>query len=119
MAVAGRRPRAATVRVVGETGRPAIILCGGRGTRISDVNSLIPKPMLPIGSRPILWHIMKIYASHGVSDFTLALGWLGHEIRLWVLHHQALTSDFTLELGDPGAISYHGPHPDAAEGRAG
>ncbi|MGQ0830582.1 MAG: glucose-1-phosphate cytidylyltransferase [Microthrixaceae bacterium] len=93
--------------------RPAIILCGGRGTRISDVNPLLPKPMLPIGSRPILWHIMKIYASHGVSDFTLALGWLGEEIRRWILHQRALTSDFTVRLGAPDQVEYHGPHPEA------
>lgn len=96
-----------------EAGRPAIILCGGRGIRISEVNPLTPKPMLPIGPRPILWHIMKTYASHGVTDFTLALGWLGDEIRRWVLHHHALTSDFTVELGRPQAVEYHGPHPEA------
>jgi glucose-1-phosphate cytidylyltransferase len=94
-------------------GRPAIILCGGRGSRISEVNPVIPKPMLPIGPRPILWHIMKIYASHGVTDFTLALGWLGDEIRRWVLHNHALTSDFTVELGTPAAVEYHGTHPEA------
>ena len=96
-----------------EAGPPAIILCGGRGSRISDVNPLIPKPMLRIGPRPILWHIMKIYASHGTRDFTLALGWLGDEIRRWVLDQHALTTDFTVELGRPGAVEYHGPHPDA------
>lgn len=68
--------------------------------------------MLPIGSRPILWHIMKTYASHGSTDFTLALGWLGHEIRRWVLHHHTLTSDFTVEFGRSDAIEYHAPHPD-------
>lgn len=102
----------ATVRLVGDPGRPTIILCGGRGTRIGEVNPLLPKPMLPIGSRPILWHIMKTYASHGSTDFTLALGWLGHEIRRWVLHHHTLTSDFTVEFGRSDAIEYHAPHPD-------
>jgi len=111
--VVDARSSTATVRSVGEQGRPTIILCGGRGTRIGEVNPLIPKPMLPIGPRPILWHIMKTYASHGVTDFTLALGWLGHEIRRWVLYHHTLTSDFTVEFGRPGAIDYHGPHPEA------
>ena len=96
-----------------EAGPPAIILCGGRGSRISDVNPRVPKPMLPIGPRPILWHIMKIYATHGVTDFALALGWLGAEIRRWVLHQHALACDFTVELGRPDAVEYHGLHPEA------
>jgi glucose-1-phosphate cytidylyltransferase len=96
-----------------EAARPAIILCGGRGSRISEVNPLLPKPMLTIGRQPILWHIMKVFAAHGVADFTLALGWLGDEIRRWVLHQRALTADFTVELGRPEAIEYHGPHPEA------
>lgn len=85
---------------------PAIILCGGRGTRISEVNPLLPKPMLPIGERPMLWHIMKTYAAHGHADFVLALGWLGAEIRRYFLHFHALTSDFTIELGKPDQIQY-------------
>jgi glucose-1-phosphate cytidylyltransferase len=80
---------------------PTIILCGGRGTRISEVNPLLPKPMLPVGERPMLWHIMKTYAAHGHQDFVLALGWLGEEIRRYFLHFHALTSDFTIELGKP------------------
>jgi glucose-1-phosphate cytidylyltransferase len=64
---------------------PAIILCGGRGTRISGVNPALPKPLLPIGERPMLWHIMKTYAAHGHRDFVLALGWLGEEIRRYFL----------------------------------
>jgi glucose-1-phosphate cytidylyltransferase len=89
---------------------PTVILCGGRGTRISEVNPVVPKPMLPIGGRPILWHIMKVYATCGHSDFVLALGWLGEEIRRFFLHYHALTSDFTLELGKPDAIDYLNGH---------
>jgi glucose-1-phosphate cytidylyltransferase len=89
---------------------PTVILCGGRGTRISEVNSLAPKPLLPIGGRPILWHIMKIYATYGHTDFVLALGWLGEEIRRFFLHYHALTSDFTLELGKPDDIEYLNGH---------
>jgi glucose-1-phosphate cytidylyltransferase len=85
---------------------PTIILCGGRGTRISEVNPLLPKPMLPVGERPMLWHIMKTYAAHGHQDFVLALGWLGEEIRRYFLHFHALTSDFTIELGKPDQIEY-------------
>ncbi len=91
---------------------PTVILCGGRGTRISEVNPLVPKPMLPIGGRPILWHIMKIYAAFGHTDFVLALGWLGEEIRRFFLQYQALTCDFTIELGRPAHIEYLNGHPE-------
>lgn len=91
---------------------PTVILCGGRGTRISEVNPALPKPLLPIGDRPILWHIMKTYAAHGATDFVLALGWLGEEIRRFILDYHALTSDFTVELGRPGHIDYLDGHPD-------
>lgn len=92
---------------------PTIILCGGRGTRISEYNPTIPKPMVPIGGRPILWHIMKIYASKGHSDFVLALGWLGDQIRSFFLHYQAMTCDFTIDLGSPAEIEYLHRHPEA------
>lgn len=85
---------------------PTVILCGGRGSRISEVNPLVPKPMLPIGGRPILWHIMKTYAAHGQRDFVLALGWLGEEIRRFVLHYEAMTRDFTVDLARPGTIDF-------------
>ncbi len=91
---------------------PTVILCGGRGTRISEVNPLVPKPMLPIGDRPILWHIMKMYASHGYTDFVLALGWLGDEVRRFFLQYQALTCDFTIELGHPDQIEFLNGHPE-------
>ncbi len=53
---------------------PTVILCGGKGTRISEYNPTLPKPLVPVGNRPILWHIMKIYAAYGHTDFVLALG---------------------------------------------
>jgi glucose-1-phosphate cytidylyltransferase len=95
-------------------GVPTIILCGGRGTRISEVNPLLPKPMLPVGGRPILWHIMKTYAAHGCEDFVLALGWLAEEIRRYVLHAHALGADFTVQLGRPDAIEYLGAYDEAS-----
>lgn len=85
---------------------PTIILCGGRGTRISEVNARLPKPLLPVGDRPMLWHIMKTYATHGHRDFVLALGWLGDEIRRYFLDFHTLTSDFRIELGGPGPIEH-------------
>lgn len=94
-------------------GVPTIILCGGRGTRISEVNARVPKPLLPIGERPMLWHIMKTYAAHGHSDFVLALGWLGDEIRRYVLDMHALVSDFRVELGGTGAVEQLRPAAEA------
>jgi glucose-1-phosphate cytidylyltransferase len=87
-----------------------IILCGGRGTRIREVSAVVPKPLVPIGDRPILWHIMKLYSSYGFSDFVLALGWLGDEIRKFFLHYEALTRDFTIGLGAEGGIEFLGSH---------
>ena len=97
---------------MGNTAIPTIILCGGRGSRISEVSQVVPKPMLSIGARPILWHVMKIYASHGQTDFVLALGWLGEEIRRFFLDYDALTSDFTIELGRSHSIEFLHDHPE-------
>ena len=94
-----------------DAGVPVVILCGGRGTRLSSYDSTIPKPLAPIGDRPILWHIMKLYSTFGHDDFILALGWLGEEIRRYFLHYDAMTRDFTLRLGDPGNVAFHDPAP--------
>ena len=61
---------------------PTIILCGGRGTRISEVDPTIPKPLIPVGGRPVLWHIMKVYAEHGATDFVGARWLEGRDERL-------------------------------------
>ena len=92
---------------------PTVVLCGGRGTRIGDINPAIPKPLLPIGDRPVLWHIMSIYAHHGATDFVLALGWLGEQIRRYFLEYHALTRDFTVELDRPERIQFHGADPES------
>jgi glucose-1-phosphate cytidylyltransferase len=68
--------------------------------------------MLPIGGRPILWHIMKVYAAHGHCDFVLALGYLADVVKEFFLHYEALTRDFTIELGKPDSISYLHDHPE-------
>ncbi|HEX3794030.1 MAG TPA: glucose-1-phosphate cytidylyltransferase [Acidimicrobiales bacterium] len=91
---------------------PTVILCGGRGTRISEYNPTIPKPLVPIGNRPILWHIMKTYAHFGHNDFVLALGWLGEEIRRFFLQYEALTRDFTIEFGKHSGIEFLHSQPD-------
>jgi len=59
----------------------AVILAGGRGTRISERSHLVPKPMIDIGDKPILWHIMKYYASYGIKDFIICLGYRGYVIK--------------------------------------
>jgi glucose-1-phosphate cytidylyltransferase len=84
-----------------------VILCGGQGTRIRDVSEVLPKPMLPIGDRPILWHIMKIYAHYGFHDFVLCLGYKGWVIKDFFLNYLAKTSDISLTLGDKNSITYH------------
>lgn len=93
-------------------GVPTIVLCGGRGRRISEVSTRLPKPLLPIGERPMVWHIMKNYAAYGHRDFVLALGWLGEEIRRYFLDFHAMTSDVRIVLGRPGRLEYLGPNAD-------
>jgi len=90
-----------------------VILCGGQGTRIRDVADNIPKPMIPVGPAPILWHVMKTYAAHGFTEFVLCLGYKSHTIKEFFLNYQAFTSDFTLTLGREKAIEYHGDHDES------
>jgi len=78
---------------------PVIILCGGEGSRIADVSGdAIPKPMIRIGDKPILWHIMKIYEAHGFSNFILALGHLGWEIKDYFLNERLMDCDFRMDI---------------------
>jgi len=76
-----------------------VILCGGRGTRMEEETEVRPKPMVEIGGRPILWHIMKIYSHFGFDDFILCLGYKGKVIKEYFLNYEAMNSDFTLQLG--------------------
>lgn len=77
-----------------------VLFCGGQGTRIRDYSDQIPKPLVPIGGRPIIWHIMKYYASFGHTDFILCLGYKGEAIKRFFLDYdERLTSDFVLEAG--------------------
>lgn len=89
---------------------PVVILCGGKGTRIREISELVPKPMLPIGGRPILWHIMMIYSSQGFRRFILCLGHKGEQIKDYFLNYRARTSDVTVEFrgeDSPAALTYH------------
>ena len=87
-----------------------VILCGGLGTRLREETEFRPKPMVPIGDRPILWHIMKIYAQHGFRDFVLCLGYKGEVIKEYFRNYQWNTSDVTLKLGAHPKIRYHNQH---------
>jgi glucose-1-phosphate cytidylyltransferase len=82
-----------------------IILCGGLGTRLSEETQIRPKPMVEIGGRPILWHIMKIYERHGLNDFMLALGYKGELIKDYFLHYHARQSDLTVHT-QSGQVEY-------------
>ena len=76
----------------------AVILAGGLGTRLSEETSLKPKPMVEIGGRPILWHIMKIYSEHGISDFVILGGYKVEIIKEYFLNYSELNSDLTIDL---------------------
>jgi glucose-1-phosphate cytidylyltransferase len=76
-----------------------VILCGGKGTRLREETEFRPKPMVPIGGRPILWHIMRIYAAHGHTEFVLCLGYKGDVIKEWFRNLAWMVSDVRLKLG--------------------
>ncbi|MBN1788093.1 MAG: glucose-1-phosphate cytidylyltransferase [Sedimentisphaerales bacterium] len=86
----------------------AMILCGGRGTRIRDVTEVLPKPMVPIGPHPIVWHIMKTYAAFGVERFILCLGYKRDVFIDYFLNYKAHAQDVTINLAKKGDIKYHG-----------
>ena len=83
-----------------------IILAGGFGTRLSEYTETIPKPMVNVGGRPILWHIMKTYEKYGYSDFYLALGYKAEVIKEYFLHYRSLNADFTVDIAN-GEITPH------------
>ena len=76
-----------------------VILCGGYGTRIRDVADDIPKPMIPIGNKPIIWHIMKSYATYGYNDFVLCMGYKSEVIKDFFINYELRSSDVTIKLG--------------------
>ena len=76
---------------------PTIILCGGMGTRMKEETEFKPKPMVLVGGKPMLWHIMKIYAHYGYNNFILALGYKGDMIKDYFLDQRAFLNDFTLD----------------------
>ena len=87
-----------------------VILCGGRGTRLREETELRPKPLIEIGEKPILWHIMKIYSYYGFKDFVLCLGYKGELIKEYFLNYEAMNNDFTIKLGKKDQIIFHNNH---------
>jgi glucose-1-phosphate cytidylyltransferase len=87
-----------------------IILCGGRGTRLREETEYRPKPMVPIGGKPILWHIMKYYAHFGHKDFILCLGYRGDMIKEFFRNYRWNVCDVTLSLGAEPQVRYHDRH---------
>jgi glucose-1-phosphate cytidylyltransferase len=87
-----------------------IILCGGMGTRLREETEYKPKPMVEIGGKPILWHIMKIYSHYGYKDFILALGYKGNIIRDYFLNYFYYNNDITIHLGNKEEITVHNHH---------
>ena len=87
-----------------------VVLCGGLGTRLREETEFRPKPMVEIGGRPILWHIMKIYANCGFREFVLCLGYRGNTIKEYFLNYEAMNNDFTISLGQKSQIQYNEVH---------
>lgn len=91
----------------------AVILCGGKGTRMREETEYKPKPLVEIGGMPVLWHIMKIYSHYGVKDFILCLGYKGNMIKEYFRHFEWLANDFTLHLGKgKGKVISHAHKPE-------
>lgn len=92
----------------------AVILAGGAGTRLAEQTGAIPKPLVPIGSRPVLWHVMKGYGRHGVTDFIICAGYKGDLIRRYFLDYHYLGGDLAIELGSGQARVLSPGHDDAS-----
>lgn len=91
----------------------AVILAGGRGTRLSEETHLKPKPMVEIGNKPILWHIMKIYSAHGINEFIICLGYKGYLIKEYFANYHLHTSDVTFDFSNhPQKTSVHQSYTD-------
>ena len=87
-----------------------VIMCGGLGTRLKEETEFRPKPMVNIGAKPILWHIMKIYSHYGFNDFILCLGYKGELIKEFFYNYEILNSDFTIEFGECKNIEIYNNH---------
>lgn len=100
-----RKPHGTSMKVV--------ILAGGLGTRLREETEYKPKPMVEIGGRPMLWHIMKIYAHHGFTEFLICLGYKGDTIRDYFLNYELRNRDFTITLGSQELEIHNGHHAES------
>ena len=91
---------------------PVVILCGGLGTRLREATERVPKPLVDIGDRPILWHIMKTYGHHGFRRFVLALGYRSSDIKNYFLRYRENLADFTVHLKDDHRPVFHNAQGD-------
>jgi len=91
----------------------AVLLAGGLGTRLREETDLRPKPMVQIGNRPILWHIMKNLANQGITDFIIATGYKAEVIKNFFVNYETVTNDVTVTLGDRNSLTVHGNHDEA------
>ena len=89
----------------------AVILAGGFGSRLSEETQVKPKPMVEIGGRPILWHIMNIYGAHGVKEFVIACGYKAEIIKTYFLNFYALNNDLSIDLSTGNTLIHNGNHP--------
>jgi glucose-1-phosphate cytidylyltransferase len=96
-----------------KTSLPAVILAGGLGTRIREETEFKPKPMVEIGGRPVLWHIMKHLSSYGVSRFVICVGYKGDVIRDYFLNYRSRNNDFTISLGAHKELTFHSDHEES------
>ena len=87
---------------------PVVILCGGMGTRLREASEKLPKPLVDVGGKPILWHVMKTYGHYGFRRFILCLGYKGDQIRRYFLEYREHMNDFTLELAADRPPRWHG-----------
>jgi glucose-1-phosphate cytidylyltransferase len=88
----------------------AVLLAGGLGTRMREETEFRPKPMVEVGGKPVLWHIMKIFATHGVTNFVVCTGYRGDVIKDYFLDYEARNNDFTITLGRSHEIVFHDQH---------
>ncbi len=86
-----------------------VILAGGYGSRLGDITNVIPKPMVEIGGKPILWHIMKIYSYYGIKEFIICLGYKANVIKDYFIHYETKNNDFTIDF-QSDAVQFHSNH---------
>lgn len=97
----------------GGTSPRVVLLAGGLGTRLREETEFRPKPMVDVGGKPVLWHIMKGFSHFGLDDFVVCAGYKGDYIREYFLNYRAHNNDFTLRLGREESIKFHGSHDES------